>query len=77
MQLISYLTGLVLLGWGCGMYMVANLGIGPRDTLMLMMVHKLGWSVTRSRTTMEVSVAIIGFYLVALLVSVRYSWPLG
>lgn len=63
MQLISYLTGLVLLGWGCGMYMVANLGIGPRDTLMLMMVHKLGWSVTRSRTTMEVSVAIIGFLL--------------
>lgn len=28
MQLVSYLTGLVLLGWGCGMYMVANLGIG-------------------------------------------------
>ena len=63
MQLISYLTGLVLLGWGCGMYMVANLGIGPRDTLMLMMVHKLGWSVTRSRTTMEVTVVIIGFLL--------------
>ncbi|WP_155594037.1 YczE/YyaS/YitT family protein [Lysinibacillus cavernae] len=63
MQLVSYLTGLVLLGWGCGMYMVANLGIGPRDTLMLMMVHKLGWSVTRSRTTMEVTVAVIGFLL--------------
>ena len=63
MQLVSYLTGLVLLGWGCGMYMVANLGIGPRDTLMLLMVHKLGWSVTRSRTTMEVTVAVIGFLL--------------
>ncbi len=63
MQLVSYLTGLVLLGWGCGMYMVANLGIGPRDTLMLMMVHKLGWSVTRSRTTMEVTVAVVGFLL--------------
>jgi len=63
MQLVSYLTGLVLLGWGCGMYMVANLGIGPRDTLMLMMVHKLGWSVTRSRTTMEVTVAVLGFLL--------------
>ena len=44
------------------MYMVANLGIGPRDSLMLLMVHKLGWSVTRSRTTMEVTVALIGFY---------------
>ncbi len=63
MQLIAYISGLILLGWGCGMYMVANLGIGPRDTLMLLMVHKLGWSVTRSRTTMEVTVAILGFLL--------------
>lgn len=63
MQLLAYLTGLLLLGWGCGMYMVANLGIGPRDTLMLLMVHKLGWSVTRARTLMEVTVAIIGFLL--------------
>lgn len=63
MQLFAYVTGLLLLGWGCGMYMVANLGIGPRDTLMLLMVHKLGWSVTRARTFMEVTVAIIGFLL--------------
>lgn len=63
MQLFAYISGLILLGWGCGMYMVANLGIGPRDTLMLLMVHKLGWSVTRSRTTMEVTVAILGFLL--------------
>ncbi len=63
MQLLAYVSGLVLLGWGCGMYMVANLGIGPRDTLMLLMVHKLNWSVTRARTTMEVTVAILGFLL--------------
>ncbi|MGE7913637.1 YczE/YyaS/YitT family protein [Lysinibacillus xylanilyticus] len=63
MQLLAYVCGLVLLGWGCGMYMVANLGIGPRDSLMLLMVHKLGWSVTRARTTMEVTVAILGFLL--------------
>ncbi|MFF2175737.1 YitT family protein [Lysinibacillus sp. NPDC058147] len=63
MQLFSYISGLILLGWGCGMYMVANLGIGPRDTLMLLLVNKLGWSVTRARTTLEVSVAILGFLL--------------
>lgn len=63
MQLLAYLVGLILLGWGCGMYMVANLGIGPRDTLMLLFVHKLGWSVTRARTTMEVTVAVLGFLL--------------
>jgi len=63
MQLFAYVSGLILLGWGCGMYMVANLGIGPRDTLMLLFVNKLGWSVTRARTTFEVSVAILGFLL--------------
>ncbi|KOS68314.1 membrane protein [Lysinibacillus contaminans] len=63
MQLFAYITGLILLGWGCGMYMVANLGIGPRDTLMLLFVQKFGWSVMRSRTTMEVTVAILGFFL--------------
>ena len=63
MQLLAYITGLVLLGWGCGMYMVANLGIGPRDTLMLLFAQKLGWSVMRSRTIMEVTVAIVGFFL--------------
>lgn len=63
MQLLAYMTGLLLLGWGCGMYMVANLGIGPRDTLMLLFAQKLGWSVMRSRTIMEVTVAILGFLL--------------
>ena len=43
--------------------MVANLGVGPRDTLMLLLVHRLGWSVNRARTTMEVTVAIAGFIL--------------
>lgn len=62
-QLIVFVIGLVLLGFGCGMYMVANLGVGPRDTLMLLLVHRLGWSVNRARTTMEVTVAIAGFIL--------------
>lgn len=62
-QLLAFVVGLILLGFGCGMYMVANIGIGPRDTLMLLVVNKLGWSVTKARTVMEVSVAVIGFFL--------------
>lgn len=62
-QSIAFIMGVILLGLGCGMYMVANIGVGPRDTLMLLLVHRVGWSVTRARTTMEVSVAIIGFAL--------------
>ncbi|MER2107119.1 MAG: YitT family protein [Solibacillus sp.] len=62
-QLIAFLLGLIIFSFGCGMYMVANIGIGPRDTLMVLVVTKLGWSVTKARTIMEVSVAIIGFFL--------------
>lgn len=62
-QTLAFVVGVVLLGFGCGMYMVANLGVGPRDTLMLLLVHRLGWSVNRARTTMEVTVAVLGFVL--------------
>ena len=62
-QLLAFVLGIFLLGVGCGMYMVANLGVGPRDTLMLLLVHHLGWSVNRARTTMEVTVAVVGFAL--------------
>ncbi len=63
MQSLSFAGGVILLGIGCGMYIVANLGVGPRDMLMLFIVHRFGWSVTRARTTMEVSVALLGFLL--------------
>lgn len=62
-QVFIFIIGLLLLGFGCGMYIVANLGVGPRDTLMLLLTHKLGWSVGKARTTMEVLVAIAGFLL--------------
>lgn len=62
-QLITFCIGLLLLGFGCGMYIVANLGVGPRDALMLLLSHKLGWSVGKARTTMEILVAIAGFLL--------------
>lgn len=62
-QLLAFCLGLLFLGFGSGMYIVANLGVGPRDTLMLLVTHKLGWSIGRARTTMEISVAIVGFFL--------------
>lgn len=62
-QTLAFVIGIILLGFGCGMYMVANLGVGPRDMLMLLFVHRLGWSVNRARTTMEVTVAVVGFIL--------------
>ena len=48
-QVGSFIVGVILFSFGCGMYMVANLGIGPRDTLMLLLTQKLGWSFGKSR----------------------------
>ncbi|ATP40299.1 hypothetical protein CSE16_09710 [Solibacillus sp. R5-41] len=62
-QTLAFILGLLLLGFGCGMYIVANLGVGPRDTLMLLIVNKLSWSVKRARTTIEIIVAVLGFLL--------------
>lgn len=62
-QLTAFLLGIVLLAFGCGMYISANLGAGPRDTLMMLAVKKLNCSVSVARTGMEIIVAISGFLL--------------
>lgn len=62
-QLIVFCLGVFFLAFGSGMYIVANLGVGPRDTLMLLLSKKLGWSVSNARTTMEIIVALAGFLL--------------
>lgn len=63
MQFVAYLLGIVLLGIGCGVYISADLGAGPRDTLMLLAVNKFKCSITVARTVMEVSVALVGYLL--------------
>lgn len=63
LQTLSFCIGVLLLGFGCGMYIVANFGAGPRDSLMMLLTERLGWSVTKSRTTIEVTVAAIGFII--------------
>lgn len=62
-QIISYLLGILMLSFGIGMYIIANLGVGPRDTLMMLIVNRSNWSVAKTRTVIEVSVAIVGFAL--------------
>lgn len=46
-----------------GMYIGAGFGAGPRDGLMTGIHARTGWSVRVIRTTIEVSVLIIGFLL--------------
>lgn len=63
MQIVAYLVGLLLLSFGIGMYIIANLGIGPRDTLMMLISNRSSMSVAKTRTIIEVSAAVAGFAL--------------
>lgn len=62
-QLMAFIAGVLLIGAGGGIYISANLGAGPRDSLMLLIVKKMKLSITVARTIMEISVVIIGFLL--------------
>ena len=63
MQILAYLVGLLLLAFGIGMYIIANLGVGPRDTLMMLISNNTTMSVAKTRTIIEVSAAALGFAL--------------
>src|SRR5699024_8832911 len=63
MQFIAFVLGVLLIAIGCGICISADLGEGPRDSLMMLAVKKLNCSITTARTVMEVVVAIAGFLL--------------
>lgn len=62
-QFIVYILGILFIASGGGIYISANLGAGPRDSLMLLAVEKFNCSITVARTIMEVIVVFIGYLL--------------
>jgi len=58
-----FLLGVVVMGYGVGIYVCANLGAGPRDTVMMMIVEKTGWSISKVRRGIELVVLAAGFGL--------------
>ncbi|MHA6258916.1 YczE/YyaS/YitT family protein [Sporosarcina sp. CAU 1771] len=62
-QIIIFTLGVLVVGIGCGVYVSASVGAGPRDSLMLLLVDKMGFSLKKARTIMEVVVAILGWML--------------
>ncbi len=55
--------GVAVIGIGVALYLAADLGPGPRDGLMTGLHRRLGWSIRRVRTTIEVLVLVLGFLL--------------
>ncbi|GED53176.1 putative membrane protein YczE [Brevibacillus borstelensis] len=59
-RVLMLLTGLLVSAVGIGMYLSPRLGAGPRDSFMLAMNERMGWSIQRVRLIIEVSVLLAG-----------------
>lgn len=59
-RLVMFLVGVVIMAIGIGMYLSPRLGAGPRDSFMLAMNERLGWSIQKVRLIIEVTVLIAG-----------------
>ncbi|WGV62293.1 YitT family protein [Brevibacillus brevis] len=59
-RVLMFLAGVVVLAVGIGMYLSPSLGAGPRDSFMLAMNERLGWSIQRVRLIIEVTVLLAG-----------------
>ena len=62
-QWIVFLTGMLMMAVASGFYIGARFGPGPRDGLMTGANKKFGWPIWIVRTTIEVTVLIIGVVL--------------
>ncbi len=61
--LFEVAASVVLLGIASGMYIAADFGAGPRDSLMLALARRTRWSVGWIRWAMEVGVTLAGIGL--------------
>ena len=62
-QLILAVTAVLITGFGGGIYLVANLGAGPRDGLMVGLQKKTNMPIAAVRAFLEITVVTIGWYL--------------
>ncbi len=65
-NILKYLLAIfsvMLVGIGSGIYLVANLGPGPRDGLMTGLTKITNLPIALVRASLEISVVIIGWYL--------------
>ena len=62
-QLLLAFIAVLTVGLGGGIYLVANLGAGPRDGLMVGLQKKTNMPIAAVRAFLEISVVAIGWYL--------------
>ena len=62
-QLLLAVISVITVGIGGGIYLVSNLGAGPRDGLMIGLQKLTNFPIAVVRGTLEISVVSIGWYL--------------
>ena len=62
-QLLLAIISVIMVGIGGGIYLVSNLGAGPRDGLMIGLQKLTNFPIAVVRATLEISVVSIGWYL--------------
>jgi uncharacterized membrane protein YczE len=63
LRILLFAGGLLLLAVATGLYLGGRFGPGPRDGLMTGISNKFGWPIWAVRTSLEVSVLVIGWLL--------------
>ena len=62
-QIVLAIIAVLTVGLGGGIYLVANLGAGPRDGLMVGLQKKTNLPIATVRAFLEITVMSIGWYL--------------
>ena len=62
-QIVLAAISVIIVGIGGGIYLVSNLGAGPRDGLMIGLQQITNLPIAVVRATLEISVVSIGWYL--------------
>ena len=62
-QLLLAIFAVLIVGLGSGFYLIANLGPGPRDGLMVGLQRKTNLPIALVRVFLEITVVSIGWYL--------------
>ena len=63
LKLLQVCIGIFIVGLGSGIYLISNLGPGPRDGLMIGLQKQTGTSIPLIRTILELSAVISGWLL--------------
>ncbi len=63
LQVLMLLSAVVMMGIASAIYIGVNAGAGPRDSLMLAVHRKTGWSIRFGRAAIEILVVIVGWLL--------------